>query len=272
MKRSTAHKRNGFTLLELLVVIGIIIALAGLLLPALTHAHEEAKRVQCLSNLRQLTLAWLAYAGDNQRHFCSSEPPAMGNPTPPPTWCWINEGDDGNRVKDGILWPYLNNESVYLCPDDILRKIHDSSYQINGLLAGTVGAPYPLYRLDDISAPASTFVFIEGASTGFSLFTSFKTPIYQDYTFHLYGWPGENHHGNKAYADGTAISFADGHAIFWQYSDPRTGGLIQSAYAMMKSMSPSAMAPNSPDIYQLEAWSGGPVPPAIPQLPSGVAH
>src|SRR5947209_6266272 len=74
--------RSGFTLVELLVVIGIIAALIAILLPALGRAREQAKRVQCLSNMRQLTLAWLTYANDNKGRICGSETQAAIGPDP----------------------------------------------------------------------------------------------------------------------------------------------------------------------------------------------
>ena len=66
MPRKIASRcRSGFTLIELLVVIAIIAILAALLLPALSSAKQRAKRIQCVSNLKQWALAFHMYAGDN---------------------------------------------------------------------------------------------------------------------------------------------------------------------------------------------------------------
>src|SRR5260370_38563029 len=65
-----AHK--AFTLVELLVVIGIIALLIAILLPAVNRARESARRIVCVSNVQQLTAAWLMYANDNKGHFSSS--------------------------------------------------------------------------------------------------------------------------------------------------------------------------------------------------------
>src|ERR1041385_6327140 len=94
--------KRGFTLIELLVVIAIIAILAALLLPALTSAKKRAQGIQCIGNLRQLSLGWQLYTDENNQHF----PPnaAMGHTHPP-----VGEDADNPSWVAGGLDPSGSN-------------------------------------------------------------------------------------------------------------------------------------------------------------------
>jgi prepilin-type N-terminal cleavage/methylation domain-containing protein len=228
--------RRGFTLVELLVVIAIIAVLIAILLPVLGKAKQAAQRTTCMSNSRQLTIAFRMYVEDNKGYMPMGWPdsPSTGpataigthwfvpwflgtsRPIPAGTGTAPN-GNTDEAIKRGCLYQYMKSVRPYKCPGDFgLRKVsYGQNCYLNGEdFGGTV------FKITKVKHPSKTFVFVDeydkrgGDPTGYNL-GSFAILPQPSNTWVDY--PGMFH----AYA--STISFLDGHAdvLVWENKETR---------------------------------------------------
>src|SRR5688572_20169334 len=109
--------RRGFTLVELLVVVGIIALLVGILMPTLNKAREHSRQLKCLSNVRQVSMAFVMYTNNNKGRF-----PFRGPINTPDFADWIYWQDKPvtsaapftGRTADHVANPELGGVMPYL--------------------------------------------------------------------------------------------------------------------------------------------------------------
>ncbi|NIP25934.1 MAG: prepilin-type N-terminal cleavage/methylation domain-containing protein [Phycisphaerae bacterium] len=234
------EKQRGFTLIELLVVIAIIALLLALLMPALDHARELARRSVCKANLRDLVLAWIIYADDNDGKIVNGRPSRNRNGSPTggtgensdlkatadgryeipwalaiptnnnePT---ISEYDQEQEIKKGSLFANTKNVKSYRCPGG--KAQHQRTYSIvcslNGERDPVAGLPERnllcVKNRSLVRRPHDRFVFVcEGWINNASFQVRYNQAQWID--------PPPVRH-----SEGMTFAYADGHGGHWKWN------------------------------------------------------
>ena len=211
MNRSRFSSRSdaGFTLIELLVVIAIIAILAAILFPVFAKAREKARQTACISNVKQIGMAWMMYVQDFDETFPPNNSPAATNSEwmlRPGTTFPCKPCRPINKVT-GLPYdprvfanPYIKNTDIFHCPSDV------------GIPASIVDEPSkgkPVWKFEGTSYCLNTVV------TRLATLAAIPVPADTYMGAEVYGWHGDD--ANNRWSTRTGhpnrmAYFVDGHA------------------------------------------------------------
>ncbi len=159
------YTKRAFSLIELLVTIGVLSVLASMLLPSLARSRNKARHMECISNCKQVAMAIEMYTSENNGHYPLESFHAINSPGAENFWT--------HKVKEFFGDSKDNTETVsYLsCPGMPIGEIYDvnnnekSNYMVNETIFRGVGITYESLRNNAIKSPERTMSVICGSSS-----------------------------------------------------------------------------------------------------------
>jgi prepilin-type N-terminal cleavage/methylation domain-containing protein/prepilin-type processing-associated H-X9-DG protein len=250
------RRRTAFTLVELLVVIAIIALLMAILLPMLSKAREQGKRIVCLSNLRQLTVAWTAYAQMNSEKLVNGAPVLPGEPCPPsmlcppgtncaaappasthwiyglhqnetpwvgPAWGTTSLACQKCAIQTGALWKYAKYEKIYRCPTG------EKNVMITYPIIDSMNGKYQFSGCSGMSAVPSNLClkFLTQVKNPSDRFVFLDEGVLTPDSYAVnYSCPSWFDTPMMRHSNGTNASYADGHSarLMWRAAETINAG------------------------------------------------